>query len=88
MYTMSNHCNHSDFVLYLESLEDGPKEVGGVEGRKRDQEEVEGVLHLLAGDDEAGHNVSQDAQGGAGGEQDPLHPKLDPGQVWSLSSLK
>ena len=52
--------------LLPEALEYGSEEVGGVEAGHRDEQEVEGVAHLLAGEDDGGQAVAHDPQDGHG----------------------
>ena len=52
--------------LLPEALEDGSEEVGGVEAGHGDEEQVEGVAHLLAGQDHGGQDVAHDPQDGHG----------------------
>ena len=52
--------------LLPEALEDGSEEVGGVEAGHGDEQQVEGVAHLLAGQDHRGQDVPHDAKDGHG----------------------
>ena len=43
-----------------DALEDGAEQVGGVEAREADEEQVERVPHLLPRDDDRGDRVAHD----------------------------
>ena len=52
-----------DVEALSQGLQDRPEQVEGVEAAEADEEEVEAVPHLTAGQDQAAHDVEQDSWG-------------------------
>ena len=56
--------NASNSFPLPDALEDGAEQVGGVEAREADEEQVERVPHLLPRDDDRGDRVAHDPEDG------------------------